>query len=266
MTDNIILSLFFRGKYFKMNKVALITLLTIALISCKPDEGDDHPIQMPDIQEDDSVFHQENKVYTEFDDGISLNKKAVWGNFNTRFYVPIGFSFRYMESQFDSVGIETSGRLVFDDNHFYFADALSEISMQDRGIGSGASESPIDYKLENTSNGKVLVIQFRNAGFAQDANSFVNFQIRLYEKTGEIELHLGPHVVNDWSKTFTNGPYCGVYKVSNFNPLTYDYRLALDGHPDRLSVTIDSGIGLNPFQYKLLALPKEGTRYRFRTN
>ena len=215
----------------------------------------------------DSLCKIESRPYMEINDGISVNDSISWGRFNHRFYIPIGFTFKFLGEKFDSVGIETSGRLVFDDNHHFFADAFSEISLQDLGFryNKKRSLSPISFKHEYIDSSKALIIQFKNAGFSKDSLSVVNFQIRLYEENNEFEIHMGPSKINEYSKSFINGPYSSIYKVSEFKPITFEYRLAIYGDPKKPIIVSDSGKGLNPFAYKLTVVPKEGTVYRFNT-
>ena len=217
------------------------------------------------VKSQDSLVHIGKKEYIEITDGFSVNESKVWGGFNTRFQVPIGFTYEFLGKSFNSVTIETSGRLVFDEDHFYFADAFSEISLQDIGMKNGKSVSPITFKNEMTSNGKELIIQFKNAGFYQDSLSNVDFQIRLYEKTNEFELLMGPSEINNPIKAFVNGPYCGIYKISQFYPTIINHRVAIHGDINSPSIDFDYGNDLDLFKYKLLMPPSEGTFYRFKT-
>ncbi len=213
----------------------------------------------------DSLYVIDSKPYLEIENGISVNEAIPWGQFSHDFRIPIGFTFEFLGKKFDSVSIESSGRLIFDNDHYFFADAFTEISLQDIGYEKGQSLSPISYKNEDIGSGKVLIIQFKNAGFENDNLSVINFQIRLYENN-EFELHMGPSKINNYSTTFINGPYCVIQKIAEFdNPNMIGYQLAVYGNSENPNIASNSGNNLDPFAYKLSTMPPLGTIYRLKT-
>jgi hypothetical protein len=65
----------------------------------------------------------------------------------------------------------------------------------DRGIGTDTSQSPISWKIKHHWGGRILKIEWGNAGFFEDwsyhgiCHRHLQFQLWLYEKDSRVELH-----------------------------------------------------------------------------
>ena len=101
-------------------------------------------------------FSQSNEPYKNLENAISINTENVWSGFQA-FSIPIGFNFQYMDSTFTSVSLEATGRVIFDEKHFYYADMFVVAGMQDKGTMN--SLSPLSYQLSGDQGDQILKIE-----------------------------------------------------------------------------------------------------------
>ena len=80
-----------------------------------------------------------------------------------------------------------------------------DLGLADRGIPRNRAQSPIIFDTAGTSPNRVFTIEWRNAGLAfeifhsnvdSSAASFVNSQIRFFERDSCFEVHFGPTYLN----------------------------------------------------------------------
>lgn len=228
----------------------LLLVLVISLVSCK---------------QSSESFHSKTSPFLPLDKAEILNDSIPWGAFNITYDIAIGFPFTFFDKTFDSLHLETTGRIVFDVEHQYFADAFSEISMQDAGFNNDISMSPIRYKNQISENNNVLIIEFENASFASDTLSRVTFQIKLHEKNGVFELHMGPNTISNFSKAFQNGPHSGVSKVISYGPTVYEKRVIAYGNAKNPRVISNPKQENDPKMLTIEHMPVEGSIYSFST-
>lgn len=208
-------------------------------------------------------FSHGTQTYTELTNATSVNNGQVWSGFQT-FSIPIGFTFDYMSTSFQTVDLEATGRLIFDANHFYYADMFVAQGLRD--AGSTSSQSPISYKVVGIPGDRVLKIEIKDATYSGDMTANVNFQIWLYEGDGALELHMGPTTIPNPGGAFSNGnPFSGLHRVTQFSPLTYHYGLLLHGDPASPGDSTISGSSMNVFGITLSGAPVDGQKYRFGT-
>jgi hypothetical protein len=205
-------------------------------------------------------FTQYTSPYTPLSNGTSINNGNTWSGFQT-FNVPIGFSFEFVGANFTTVDFEASGRLIFDPAHLHFADMFTVAGMQDKG--TSASLSPLSYELAGSAGSQICKIEVSNATYQNDPAATVNYQIWLYEGSNILEMHMGPNSVTSPATAFPSGAFSGVFHVTTFTPLTYDYGLALHGNPSAPSDSTFSGTGINSFGIVLNDIPVETTVYQF---
>jgi len=74
------------------------------------------------------------------------------------------------------------------------------------------STSNVSYAITGDAGEKVLTAQWHNIRFATGpADSYLNYQIRLYQATGVVEVHMGPNSGSDMDYTDASGPNCGIF-------------------------------------------------------
>jgi hypothetical protein len=206
-------------------------------------------------------FWHTTETYSPLVGGTSVNGTTVWNGFDV-FNVPIGFSFDFMDASFTSFDFEATGRVIFDAGHYYFADMIVVNGLQDKGAGT--SLSPISYELTGSPGTQIFKLQVSNATFSGDLTATVDFQIWMYEQTSLIELHAGPGTIPVPGGAFSGtGPSSGVFHVSNWAPLTYDYGLMTYGIPAWPDDTIFTGTGINTFDIYLDGWPAEDQVYSY---
>lgn len=146
--------------------------------------------------------------YQEIDGGKTLQPGVVWDDrafLQNQF--PLGFSFSIGNTPADSAALGGLGaELVFFDTTLllnpvpYFYVLGSDLA--DRGSLSGQAASPVSYLTQGSPGSRVFTMQWKNAGFLPEMNGdldttdFVNFQLRLFEGSDNIEIHFGPQEVD----------------------------------------------------------------------
>lgn len=74
------------------------------------------------------------------------------------------------------------------------------------------STSNVSYTITGDAGEKVLTAQWHNIRFVTGpADSYLNYQIRLYQATGVVEVHMGPNSGSAMDYTDASGPNCGIF-------------------------------------------------------
>jgi len=97
------------------------------------------------------------------------------------------------------IRIETATELVILDGFFTNIEEVDSTSNVSYSITGGAGE-------------KVLTAQWHNIRLTNGpADSYLNYQIRLYQATGVVEVHMGPNSGRALDYTDASGPNCGIF-------------------------------------------------------
>lgn len=145
-------------------------------------------------------FQVATSPYADLTNPISLNNGEVW--VFPDYTIPIGFNFWYFHEYIDTLYFfEESAAMLSTSNvegGFHKLIFPFGAMLIDRGYGTQQSLSPLSYELSGEPGNRILKIEWQNVGFGfeYDAintlNDYVNFQLWLYEASGNIELHFGP--------------------------------------------------------------------------
>ncbi len=165
-------------------------------------------------------------TYAPLNDAVSLNNGMTWDD--PHFTIPLGFTFNYLNSEINNIYIVEYGYGA----HLGTSEALSGTTdaliayspdLVDRNYNLDLDEpttgalSDISYQLEGASGDRILKIQWENAGFYDEiaetgeSQSYMNFQLWLYENGSAIELHFGPNSIQTPGLIYSNekGPVVG---------------------------------------------------------
>lgn len=151
----------------------------------------------------------DSEPYEDLQNATELLSGEVWDD--PMFALPIGFEFNYFGQPVDSLfQIDLGSGFVFKEAHIDAPDSVSipllfpyVSDIIDRGIDIDSSLSPISYLVEGEPGSRIFKLEYKNAGFFEDVsmNDFVNFQMWMYEGSGDIELRFGPNQVNDFENS-----------------------------------------------------------------
>ncbi len=148
--------------------------------------------------------------------GDTLFNGASWRNGN-RQEIQLPFAFKFFDASFQSVFYETTGRLVFDANHFYFVDAISCIGFADEGAGTSKTLSPVIVTVDSVGGEKKVRIRAQNVRLRNAPTKSVNFEIQLHENN-TIHCFVGNHSPINTDTEINFGPYMGVYNLESISP------------------------------------------------
>ena len=193
----------------------------------------------------------------------SVNNNQIWDDPETT--VPIGFDFELFDLNVNTLylGLGLGGTVTSELDFNYNAEyiiAPFETDLIDRGDITGISQSPISYKLEGTAGSRIFKMEWKNAGFFDEGdtygtlNDYINFQLWLYEGSNNIEFHFGSSMITDPIVNYygETGAFIGVADSA----LTDAYFVVGDPGVPTLS---DSVIAIN-------GTPADGTIYTFTKN
>ncbi len=97
------------------------------------------------------------------------------------------------------IRIETATELVILDGFF-------------TNIEEVDSTSNVSYSITGGAGAKVLTAQWHNIRLTNGpADSYLNYQIRLYQATGVVEVHTGPNSGSSMDYSDASGPNCGIF-------------------------------------------------------
>lgn len=188
-------------------------------------------------------FQATTAPYADLTNPISLNNGEVW--VFPDYTIPIGFNFWYFHEYIDTLYFfeESAAMLTTSNEEGGFHKLLIPFGSMliDRGYGTSQSLSPLSYELSGEPGNRVLKIEWKNVGFGfeYDAintlNDYVNFQLWLYEASGNIELHFGPLSIihPEFAYIDVSGPSVALIPEYNYDEDTLSSSsLWLQGNPE----------------------------------
>lgn len=121
------------------------------------------------------------------------------------------------------------------------------------------ASSSIRYSITGASGSKILTVQWKHQNLTSGpAGNFANWQIRLHQGTGVIEVHFGEN--SGETNVFSDpaGPNCGIFHAPDDFTMCYE-KLWVEGDP--MDLTLDS---LPNFGFNVLTgFPLPDKLYRF---
>jgi len=119
------------------------------------------------------------------------------------------------------------------------------------------NSSKISYKLEGNAGEHILKIQWKDIALQNGpAGEFFNFQLWLFQKNGNIELHYGPNNLSSAAFAGAGGPAIGVFLAKNDFSQIFETAF-LVGQSSNLSTdTVNIFATMDGF-------PTNGTIYKF---
>lgn len=213
-------------------------------------------------------FTKSTATYADLTGATSMNNGVAW-DFDT--FGPVNTAFPvYIFGQ-------TYNNFTYDDDFFYLENTSGTASaymfpvtgyIMDRNFSlTGASLTPISYKVDGTAGNRILKLEVKNAGLEGEAmNSststlFLNFQIWFYEADKSIEYRYGSNNVTNMALFNDDATSYVYFAYENTNGLKAGY---IDGTIANTSYTETT----NPDATltNLNALPAANTVYRFAVN
>jgi hypothetical protein len=202
-------------------------------------------------------FAQSTSTYTDISAGTTLFPNMAWDEEEAA--IPIGFSFSFLGSSFDTVNINTDGFLFFDEQYQHVG-AASYQDLYSKQL-SNNEMSTISYQLEGTAGTQLLKIEFKNcAVYEGTGDDAVNFQIWLHESDNSIEYHYGNHQISDPATAYdeNGGPQIGLMNLDISDAQTQS-GLILNGSPSAAG----SAIRYGATETFLGGTPDDGTIFKF---
>lgn len=204
--------------------------------------------------------------YAPLTNATALDTDGPWDD--PQLEIPIGFEVALFGDLFDTFYLNgfVGGFLMSDATESPVIVPYGE-DLTDRGYGTDQSLSPIVYKVDGTAPNRIFKIEWQNAGFFNEvingsSESFVNFQLWIYETSGIIEFCYGPSNIasNDIFDT-GSGPSVGFLQSANLSTLEIENGWFLTGEASAPEISPTAAdpvtlIGLNQ-------TPASGQLYNF---
>ncbi len=190
--------------------------------------------------------------YQELSGATAIDAGTDW--VNTKYKVPVGFSFNHKGCTADSIYVGTNGLFGFDKKGDYaFAAFLNMLVCRKDSAGNALSS--ISYSTSGSQGSRILKIQFKDCGMgSQSGDDRLSFQVWLYETDGKIELRMGSSVLSEGAEE----PTLFIGQIDNTGksvPMS-----GLTGSPSSAQLQ-DIDPESNPPH--MTSLPAEGTIYTF---
>jgi hypothetical protein len=164
-------------------------------------------------------FSVESEPYVPLQGGTNL-VNSTWDD--PEFVVPFGFDFTFFNQTIDRVGLSSGFSIVsLADNLLSNVTSLFILfgaDLIDRGYLDNQHLSHIRYATSGITGERVFTLEYENAGFLGDlfsngtSSDYINFQMKLYEASGDIVYHFGPTSVSYPELDFgvLSGPIIGI--------------------------------------------------------
>lgn len=213
-------------------------------------------------------FNVTQENYESLSNPISLNNNTPWDQ-STLYTLNFDFDFGVDTATYNTIKVRAGGGIFFENDLFHFF--LWVFSSLDAGFLLEDREqinypSSISYVIDQGDNGKILKIQWENAGFRQlcasidSPDDYVNFQIWLYEHTDKIEIRFGDSYTYEGSYGYPCHPR------STGLGLMYNFRdcytvLSLKGPANYPTPGFPESLCFGPNEYRVLGTPISGIVY-----
>lgn len=172
-------------------------------------------------------------AYTELSNPISVNEGLTWDD--PDYEVPIGFNYDFMGSPINTLVFADLGGSLFAETpeagallYAYGADVVDRGADVNGQLYVPGSLSPISYQLEGQEGSRIFKLEWKNVGFysdvsqnGADATDYVNFQLWLFEDSGNWAVHHGP-------RSITNPEYSFDEEGGSFMLFTAGYDSTMD--------------------------------------
>ena len=154
-----------------------------------------HSLKGQDLPYD---FYVSNQNFEELSDGIPLNNGEIW-NESSNFPISFNFNFKVNDQDYSNINVSASGIDFVGQGLkklFVFFTPFGGPLTKDKG--ETESLSPISYKEDVIGENKVLIIEWKNAGFRDfpsntiSEDDFVTYQVWLIENLNLIKIVYGP--------------------------------------------------------------------------
>lgn len=213
------------------------------------------------------TFTKSTATYTDLVGATSMTNGVVW---DVDDYGPVTMPFPiYVFGQ-------TYNTVTFDDD-FFLLENTNQTSaaymfpvdgyIMDRNFsGTGASLSPISYKIEGTTGNRILKLEVKNAGLeGESMNSntstiYLNFQIWFYEIDKSIEYRYGTNNVTNLALFNEDATSTVHLSYSDDTTANGGYLSGTVANPSYAETNVDITLP------NLNALPAANTMYRFALN
>ncbi len=207
------------------------------------------PLENPDIIID-TYWDDFDEQVIEFSLGFDF---LLFNSLTNKLFIGGDFSDSALASSTDSL---TPVNFIFP----YSTDLMSRID------SAGYIVSTISEITEGEPGQRIYKAQWSNVGFYNDETGldFVNFQLWLYEESGDIEFHYGPSFFIQPSEIIFDGlgPLVGLIENYDiFNTEELDLAIILENNPDKPTVTAYFDTDQEPAY--LDGQPKDGIVYHF---
>lgn len=246
-------------------KIALVQLLFLCTFS----------LSAQIVITNDYIFTQELDFYYEIDNGETTNLATDWLEINSDFSALTPFDFNvYGKPVFGLTSYFTPSLLYFvpedeEDTELPFFVPFGSPQLQNRAMIAGSNEvSDISTIVEGEIGERIMKIQYRNAGFANEmdslgiTNDYVNFQLWLYEVNNAIEIHYGNYLVTNEAIAFNDatGPSFGLFMIEEDNLIEGDPNIAVFLENDPMNPDLMREIE-NVEERSLMGMPPTGMTY-----
>ncbi len=181
------------------------------------------------------TFSVSQSIYSNLSQSTSVSNGATWDD--PSYILPIGFTFNVYNHALTEFSTDQGfGALLTAPDVFtspssilvaYGSDIIDRGYNFTNGPEPTGALSNISYLTEGPPGNQICKIEWKNVGFYSEfeddgvSTDFTNFQLWLYESTGNIEIHFGPNSVTDPNLCYDDetGPFIGIYAAYNFNTL-----------------------------------------------
>ena len=190
------------------------------------------------------------RPYVNLTGGQSL-VNGVWSSLD--FEVPLGFSLNFFNEDIQSLYSADfyGGGYVTSSLNFSETNVLLMFSayILDRGLEADSAISPVTYKTEGSAGNRIFTLEFENVGFGFGETDngvytdYINYQLKIYEAHGDIEVHIGPYQIDSPELDFEGhaGPSIGLVEAFDFNAGQPNGEICLlDGNPTAPAVITNS--------------------------
>jgi hypothetical protein len=165
------------------------------------------------------TFNSFSDTYTDLGSAaISINEGMTWDD--PAYVVPLGFEFSLFGQSITELHFLGLGGVLAGADYYTISPVIIVYNsdLVDRGYFTGdPSQSPISYVLEGTAPNRIFKLEWKNAGFYDDfmdGDSYVNFQLWLYETTNTIEIRFGPREILTSVHYGLEGPIIGLHDTA----------------------------------------------------
>lgn len=139
-------------------------------------------------------FNQTTNTYTPLSNAVALTDE-LWDD--QEYDVDLGFTFELFDQEVSNIHLDVNGQLSVSTGTQDYSFGLFATDIVDGGFNTPDFTSiPVQYTIEGSAGDQIFKVQWEDAAIWGATEASLDFQIWMYESSGNVEIHFGENNID----------------------------------------------------------------------